>query len=266
VPGLSAIAWKEIDRQRTSAGIPKLVLDAALALPSSNGKSYAERLDTVKTELQLSELFEDFIGRVPLGKTFLAERNPVRTGGPMQVSIAFAQAQAEGRGYPYAVSGTIRHEVFTRRGGMYFGIAHLLDYPAPYDDPRYRFADYNAGRFASRNAAFQQALSDAAGVALALDGDLLSLTEQAALRLAGRLKLTAFEIRRDLALGASARFEHTPLYAAVFALADRAHGRPVPRALVPAIALTTVKTTRTLTTDGFAKRAAARYLACLGRL
>ncbi len=161
VPGLSAIAWKEIDRQRASAGIPKLVLDAALALPSSNGRSYAERLDAVKTELQLSDLFDDFIGRVPLGKTFLAERNPVRTGGPMQVGIAFAQAQTEGRGYPYPVAGTIRREVFTRRGGMYFGIAHLLDYPASYDRPLYRFADFNAGRYASRNAAFQHAVTQA---------------------------------------------------------------------------------------------------------
>jgi uncharacterized protein DUF1615 len=127
VPQLGAIAWKEIDKRAQSMGVPRLVARAALHVPSSNGKSYAERIDAVKTERELSEIFEDFIGRVPMGKTFFAERNPVRTGGPMQVGIAFAEAHAAAKTYPYPVPSTIRHEVFTRRGGMYFGIAHLLD-------------------------------------------------------------------------------------------------------------------------------------------
>ena len=94
-------------------------------LPSSNGKSYSERIDAATTEKQLSDIFEDFIGMVPLAKTFLASRNPIRTGGPMQVSIAFAEGQAASARYPYPIAHSIRHEVFTR-GGMYFGIAHLL--------------------------------------------------------------------------------------------------------------------------------------------
>jgi Protein of unknown function (DUF1615) len=276
VPGLSAIAWKEIDRQRASAGIPKVVLDTALALPSSNGRSYAERLDEVKTELQLSDLFEDFIGRVPLGKTFLADRNPVRTGGPMQVSIAFAQAQTEGRGYPYPVVGSIRREVFTRRGGMYFGIAHLLDYPAAYDRPLYRFADFNAGRYASRNAAFQNAVTQASGVPLVLDGDLLRYedgrpakeagnTELAVRALARRLDLSAADIRNDLELGKGSAFERTALYKRVFALAERTTGKPLPRAVVPQILLRSPKITRKLTTEWFANRVNDRYERCLRR-
>ena len=276
VPGLSAIAWKEIDRQRASAGVPKLVLDAALALPSSNGRSYAERLDAVKTELQLSDLFDDFIGRVPLGKTFLAERNPVRTGGPMQVGIAFAQAQTEGRGYPYPVTGTIRREVFTRRGGMYFGIAHLLDYPAAYDRALYRFADFNAGRYASRNAAFQHAVTQVTGVPLALDGDLLRYedgqpareagnTELAVRAIARRLDLSAADIRRDLELGKGATFERTPLYTRMLALAEKATGKTMPRAVVPQIQLKSPKITRKLTTDWFANRVNDRYERCVRR-
>src|SRR5258708_35036598 len=97
IPNLPAIAWKEIERRREGAGIPKLVLQAALALPSSDGRSYRERLDAAKTELQLSDIFDDFIGQVPLAKTFLADRNPVRTGGPMQVSVAFSQRHLVGR-------------------------------------------------------------------------------------------------------------------------------------------------------------------------
>ncbi len=277
VPGLSSIAWKEIDRRRERAGVPRLVLDAALALPSSNGRSYSERLDAVRTELQLSEIFEDFIDMVPLGKSFLADSNPVRTGGPMQVSVAFAQAYAATRPYPYPVSGSIRHEVFTRRGGVYFGIAHLLDYPAPYDRHVYRFADFNAGQYASRNAAFQSAVTQATGIPLALDGDLLRYeqklpvrepgsTELATRVLARRLDLSNDDIRRDLERGKDADFEQTRLYRRVFALADDLSGKPAPRAVLPHILLQSPKITRKLTTDWFATRVESRFQTCLGRL
>jgi hypothetical protein len=265
VPGLSEMARREIERRRESAGVPKFMLRAALALPSTDGRSYNARLSAATTERQLSDIFEDFTGRVPLARKFLADQNPVRTGGPMQVSVAFAQAHAAAHRYPYPMQGSIRDEVFTRRGGIYFGIAHLLHYPAPYGEPLYRFADYNAGRYASRNAAFQKAVSEAAGVPLELDGDLLTLTEAATRKLAERLKMSSGEIHRDLELGATAQFEQSKLYAAVFALADSLHGRPVPRAVVPVIVLQTAKTTRRLTTEGFARRVAERYQSCLAR-
>ena len=162
---------------RSTAGrayhIPAMAVNAALALQSPTGASYRERIDKVKTEKELSEIFEDFIGIVPLGERLFGDLNPVRTGGPMQVSIAYAERTRTRRGYPYPMAGTIRHEVFTRRGGMYFGIAHLLDYPAAYDEMLYRFADFNAGHYASRNAAFQNAVSVLTEIPLALDGDLL---------------------------------------------------------------------------------------------
>jgi hypothetical protein len=74
VPGLAGIAWKEIEKQAERIGVPMLAVRAALTLNSSNGKSYGERIDTVKTEKQLSEIFEDFIGMVPMGRTFFADR------------------------------------------------------------------------------------------------------------------------------------------------------------------------------------------------
>jgi hypothetical protein len=276
VPNLAAIAWKEIEAQRERAGIPRLVLQAALALPSNEGPSYSDRIDAARTERQLSDVFEDFIDRVPLGKTFLAERNPVRTAGPMQVGIAFARRHAAARPYPYPVAGSLRGEVFSRRGGMYFGIAHLLDYPAAYDDPIYRFADFNAGHYASRNAAFQKAVGEVSGIPLAFDGDLLRYekgsaakepgsTELALRTLAPRLDMDAAAIRRDLEREKERDFERTRLYARLFALAERVEGRGVPRAILPRIDLRSAKFTRKLTTEWFAKRVADRYRACLRR-
>lgn len=276
VPGLPRIARAEIERQRERAGIPKLVLDAALALPSSTGRSYAERIDTARTERELSDIYDDFIGRVPLGRTFLAERNPVHTAGAMQVSVAFATRYAADRPYPYPVDGSLRQELFTRRGGVYFGIAHLLDYPAPYDRMIYRFADFNAGRYASRNAAFQNAVTQLGGIPLARDGDLLRYdngapaedpgsTELAVRVLGRRLGLDDAAIRRGLALAEDERFERTPVYRSVFELADRAAGRPLPRALIPTIELKSPKITHRITTEWFANRVQERYQRCLAR-
>ena len=275
IPDLAKLAWAEIERQREKLGIPKMALDAALALQSTNGKTYRERIDRARTERELSETFEDLIGRVPLGKRFLEDRNPVRTGGPMQVGVAFAREHARLRKYPYPVDDSIRDEVFTRRGGMYFGIAHLLDYPAPYDRYLYRYADFNAGHYASRNAGFQAALALVSGRKLALDGDLVlpgqgrdaapGETEAAARAVASALRMEPAEIRRDLELGTRPEFESSALYRRVFERADERNGKPVARAVVPAIELKSVKFTRRLTTQWFAERVVTRHRACLAR-
>ncbi len=275
VPGLAAIAWQEIDKQADRTGVPRFAVRTALRLTSPNGRSYSDRIDAAKTEKDLSEIFEDFIGMVPLGKTFLASRNPVRTGGPMQVSISFAEAHAASRRYPYPVQDSIRHEVFTRRGGVYFGVAHLLGYEVPYQQQIYRFADFNAGRYSSRNAAFQNALSIASGIPLVADGDLLlpgaradgppGNTETAALALAKRFDLSEAAIRRDLQRGTEPGFERTHLYERVFARAEQIQNRPVPRAMLPTITLKSPKITRTLTTEWFARRVDERYQRCLVR-
>jgi hypothetical protein len=274
VPNLAQIAWKEIDQRAERAGVPKLLVRGALQLSSPSGKSYSERIDAVKTEKQLSEIFEDFIGMVPLGQRLFGGWNPVRTGGPMQVSISFAERHAQEKRYPYPLNGSIRHEVFTRRGGLYFGIAHLLDYPASYDKHLYRFADFNAGRYASRNAAFQNAVSVASGIALALDGDLVrhdadddkpGATELAVRSLGKRLEMSDGAIRRALEQGDGAAFERSVLYQRVFELADRLERRPLPRALLPGIALQGPKITRKLSTEWFANRVDERHRRCIAR-
>jgi len=270
VPGLGRIAREEIDRRAARLHIPKLLVDAALKTPSGNGQSYQQRLLAVRSEKQLSALYDEFIARLPLGKTLLDGLNPVHTGGPMQVSIDFAEKHA--KDYPYTYDGTLRQEVFSRRGGMYFGIAHLLGYPVHYERQLYRFADFNAGWYASRNAAFQAALSKVTGASLALDGDLVApgsimpgSTEQAARKLGVKLGLRNTQIRNQLELGDSLAFEDSKLYSGVFALADAAAGKPLPRAVLPGIELKSPKITRKLTTAWFAGRVDERYERCMNR-
>ena len=271
VPGLGKIAWKEINARAAKLLIPEFVVRTALSIKSPTGKSYAARIDALRTEREMSEIFEDMIGAVPMGKQLFGNLNPVRTGGPMQVSVAFAEANA--RGYPYPVKESIRHEVFTRRGGIWFGTKHIFGYPADYPDTLYRFADFNAGWYASRNAAFQAAVSRVSGKPLALDGDLVRYdsdlpgkTELAVHSIASRVNMSKQAIHQSLLKGDSADFAQTDLYHRVFTLADKQAGKRQPRAVLPGIQLKSPKITRNLTTAWFAKRVDDREQACVRKL
>ena len=223
VPGLNKIAWQEIDRRAEKMHIPLFLVHTALKITSPNGKSYSDRLDNVKTEKQLSAIFDDFIGMVPMGQKLFGSLNPV-------------------------------------------------NYPASYSVPLYRFADFNAGWYASRNAAFQNAVVKASGVKLALDGDLIRYdsdepgsTELAVRRLAGQLGMSDSEIHSQLKKGDSLAFEKTDLYQQVFRLADKKAGKTLPREMLPGIQLESPKITRNLTTAWFAKRVDERRASCMAR-
>jgi hypothetical protein len=276
VPGLPRIVRRELQERAERYRIPSLILDTALEKNSPDGRSYEKRIAALRTERELNALFEDIIGELPFGRQLFAGYNPVRTGGPMQVSIAFAEQHVKERDYPYPIARKVRDEVFTRRGGVYFGSAILLDYAVPYDRIVYRFADFNAGRYSSRNAAFQAALGRVTGKSLVLDGDLLryedgqvstitSSVEEAALDIGSKLEMSRPQIRRDLLLEKSAAFGSSPLFQRVFALADTAAGKPLPRQAMPRIDLKSPKITRQLTTEWFAKRVDKRYQGCLAR-
>lgn len=269
VANLPAIARREIERRAAAVHVPGFMVDAALKVRSTDGRSYGQRLQTVRTERELSELYEELIGRVPLGGRLFDGYNPVQTGGPMQVSIPFAESNA--RNYPYP-HDSIRDEVFTRRGGLYFGIAHLLGYATPYTRKVHRFADFNAGWYASRNAAFQNAVAVATGRLLALDGDLLAPgaplerpgeTERAVRALAGELGMSDVAIRDALQGGGRLDFSDSALFRQVFAIAESRTGQPLPRAMVPGITLDSPKITRELTTAWFATRVDDRYRRCM---
>jgi Protein of unknown function (DUF1615) len=272
IPGLGAMARKEIDSRAARAHVPQMLVNGVLQLKSSDGRTYGERIDAARTEKDLSDAYEDLIGSVPLGPTLFAERNPIRTRGPMQVNVAFAEQFSSATTYPYPVRSSIADELFTRRGSLYFGIAHLLDYRAPYDSYLYRFADFNAGQYASRNAAFQHAASVASGMPLKPDGALLphnvdpndpGATELALRALAGPLKMSNDAIHDALAGGRTKGFEETLLYRRVFEIAERRSGLRLPRALVPRINLAGPKIKRNLTTDWYAHRVDDRFKRCL---
>jgi hypothetical protein len=272
IPGLGVIARKEINSRAERAHVPMLIVNGVLQLKSSDGRSYGDRIDAAKTEKDLSDAYEDFLAAVPLGRTLFADRNPIRTRGPMQVNVAFAEQFSAAAPYPYPVQYSIGDELFTRRGGVYFGVAHLLDYRAPYDQFLYRFADFNAGQYASRNAAFQSAVSIASGISLVTDGALLphdsdasnpGNTELAVRALAAKLKMSNGAIHAALAEGKTKEFETTTLYQRVFALANQKAGRQLPPALVPHIKLGGPKIKRSLTTDWYAHRVDDRFKRCL---
>jgi hypothetical protein len=276
VPRLPDIVWRELEQRGARFGIPRLLISAAMLKSSPDGRSYQKRIDSLKTEKQLNALFNDMIAELPFGPQLLADYNPIHTAGPMQVSIEFAEQHAQETPYPYPLKGSLRDEVFTRRGGLYFGSAILLDYPAPYTEVVYRFADFNAGRYSSRNAAFQATLGRIAGKKLVLDGDLLryekgqpsgqpSTVENTARSLSKRLNISPAGIRRDLLLEKTANFADSLLFKQVFALAEQVDGKAAPRQVMPQIDLKSPKISRKLTTEWFARRVEGRYRICLKR-
>jgi hypothetical protein len=273
IPGLGRLALRTIDERASQAGVPLALVHAALEIKSTDGRTYRERIRAARTEKQLSDVYEDFTGRVPLGRRLFASRNPIRTRGPMQVNVAFAERFDSVKPYPYHASGRdLRDELFTRRASIYFGVAHLLDYEAPYDRYLYRFADYNSGQYASRNAAFQQAASIVAGMPLTADGALLAgdpdikgagRTQRLLFAIAGRLRLSDADIHAALEQGTAVGFGRAVLYRRVFELADRKSGRRLPRAVLPRIRLEGPKIERPLTTGWYARRVNGRFESCL---
>jgi hypothetical protein len=193
----------------------------------------------------------------------------------MQVSIGYVIAEVEkarGRRLGMPAIWKLRDELYTRRGGVNYGTRMLLGYRAGYASRLHVFADYNAGRYASRNAAFQHMVARLSGQALALDGDLLiyagedpkaeaSATEKALRRL--RLGLADAEIRDDLRRGKDFAFRSTRTYERVAETYARKTGAKAPYAMLPQIRLSSPKLSKHMTTERFARAVLARYERCM---
>ena len=142
----------------------------------------------------------------------------------------------------------------------------------------FRFADYNAGRFASRNAAVQDQLNQLTGRKLALDGDLLGYgkdgevnqeeTQSMAALHAFRDRLAPAlsdrQLRRDALLEKTADFEATDTYRAITAAFTARFHRAPAYAVLPQVVLDSPKLSRPLSTAWFAQAVDRRLQTCLG--
>jgi hypothetical protein len=298
VPGIGAlvdgwIAEKQEDMGAVGGWVFEKGLRGVLdTRPAGADTSFYERFTAAKTERDLDLAYRGFLdhyrdqvpgARVAEGAAAIVgidpdERwNPITTAGCMQVKVSEAvqHARADRMG-----AAGVRDALYTRAGCIHFGAARLLDWEAGYTDPAHRFADFNAGRFASRNAAFQQRVSDLSGVPLALDGDLLryapsgrpateashTLAALATLTAAGVLDIPEARLRADLTREKTLGFEGTRTWQAVGEAWTTKTGKAADYARMPDVTLASVKLSGKKTTAWFAESVKKRYKRCISRL
>jgi hypothetical protein len=296
VEGLGRRAIAAVTAKLEGNGLNALVLRTLFAADPSIKQRLFARLSAARTERDIDVAYRKLIEETltvqsiieldrdyGLGAAeFLESRNEITTIGSMQVSVVSAlefERRYLGRPLYFEDIYRVRDFLYTRRGGILAGTRQLLGYRSGYTEKVHRFADYNAGRYSSRNAAFQWTVSRLEGRDLELDGDLLiysgqkisvarSRTEQAIQRIvdARGLALSPRQIRRDLTLEKSFGFTATPTYTSLTAAYTSAFGEDPPFARIPEIRLESVKLDRPLTTAWFAKRVDGRYRRCLSRV
>jgi hypothetical protein len=292
VPGLARVVQARIDAYQEKLGpLGRPLFRRLLAARApADPRSFESRLETVRTERDLDLVFRDLLayyesahpgafGAVTLaGKLFdvrsLAQLNPITTAGPMQVSVEFAENWArDHHGQP----ATVRDALYTKEGGVYYGTARLFGHQAAYSKMLYRFADYNAGVYASRNAALQAQLARLTGRKLALDGDFLaygrtskpsdepseSLLALQRFRELYRARLTDRRLKDDARQEKTLAFESTETYRAVKAVYAEEIGTPPDYAILPQVVLESPKLSRRLSTAWFAQSVDRRFQSCL---
>ena len=249
--------------------------------------NYLSQMRKVKTERELDELYREIFDHMAkhyhvsaltgaaklVGQNFSEKLNPITTLGSMQVHISYAEEHKRKSGN----MADLRTDLYTQYGGLYYGIHRLMMYPADYDKPIYRFADYNSGMYSSRNAAFQSMLNRLTQVELSLDGDLLlyskdgnpkatrSQTEQELVRVfaMNNVLLTPRQIRADLKKEKQLKFEDTATYQEVLKLYEEKTGKKPMYAIMPEVVISGPKLSRDYNTNWFASRVNSRYETCM---
>ncbi|MDN5513228.1 DUF1615 family protein [Acinetobacter sp.] len=255
----------------------------------SPDNNYLSQMRKVQTERELDELYREIFSYMSkhyhvstltgaaklVGQDIGENLNPVTTLGSMQVHIGYAKAHKRQGGS----SAELRTDLYTQYGGLYYGIHRLMMYPADYDKPIYRFADYNSGMYSSRNAAFQSMLNDLTADELELDGDLLLYTKEGSIRsissqserdlisvfAANNILVTPRQIRADLKKEKQKDFEDTATYRAVSKLYQEKTGKKPIYAIMPKVVISGPKLSRDYNTNWYATRVNGRYQSCMQR-
>lgn len=293
VKELPRIVRKRLDAYAGKLGlVGRKALQALLQLRApGQSLSFEARLQTVRTERDLDRLFRELLAayeqQYPAVYTAadlaselftsrsLEELNPITTAGSMQVSVRYAVEQSEGE----QPAAQVREELYTRAGGAHYGTARLLGYEAGYSQPLYRFADYNAGVYASRNAALQAQVSELTRLPLTRDGDLLlydaegqprdedsrTLTALLAFRARHAPKLSERQLRRDVLKEKQADFEETDTWRAVKQAYERVTGKHPEYAQLPEVIIRSPKLSRELTTGWYAHSVDQHFQRCMAR-
>ena len=255
----------------------------------SPDNNYLSQMRRVKTERQLDELYREIFSYMSkhyhvsaltgaaklVGQDFAEKLNPVTTLGSMQVHIGYAKEHKRQSGNIAA----LRSDLYSRYGGLYYGIHRLMMYPADYNKAIYRFADYNSGMYSSRNAAFQSMLNALTNTKLDLDGDLLLYTKDGSIRstisqsereltsvfASNNMLVTPRQIRTDLKKEKKKNFEDTATYRAVTKLYQEKMAKEPMYAIMPEVVISGPKLSRDYNTNWFATRVNGRYQSCMQR-
>lgn len=296
VEGLGRRSIEALKVKLDGSDFKSLVLRSLFAADPSIKRNLFARLRRARTERDIDMAYRRLVGEVltvesiirldrdyGLGAAeFFEAQNEITTIGSMQVSVASAlefERRYLRRALYFEDIYRVRDYLYTRRGGLLAGTRQLLGYQSGYASKLHRFADYNAGRYSSRNAAFQWVVSKIDGAELVLDGDLLiyrgqsissrtSQSERAINRIDKKhgLGLGAKAIRHDLGREKEFEFTETATYVKLIEVYRSNYGTDPPFARVPQIKLESVKLDRPLTTEWFARRVDHRYRRCLGRI
>jgi hypothetical protein len=294
VAGLGKISEKALRAKMDKVPVLGRIALHFLEITPSPADNYLARIRAARTERDLDLVYRAMVadaakqsGLGPVINSGLLNRqidgrNEIDTIGSMQVSVDFALEVAKRRRWlPMSLDDVyaLRDELYTRHGGMYYGVLLLLGYETGYGRKLYRFADFNAGRYSSRNAAFQSQIAELSGSALATDGDLLlydnsgkvgggvSNTEKAlrAVLKNSNFELTDEDIRKDLLREKDNDFVKTLTYSALRATYEQVTMKRPAFAMVPNIILSSPKIRSKMTTRIFAESVDRRYQSCMAR-